>query len=222
MCGRFTYAKEFREIGIRFDLEHDIPFFRPRYNIAPGQEVAVVFSRENVHSLAMMQWGLVPSWAKDPAIGNRMINARAETLAEKPSFKGLIGKRRCVVLADGFYEWRKEGKRKVPMRIRLKSEDPFGFAGLWDSWRKPDGKELQSCTIITTEANDLLRSIHDRMPVILAQEGEKLWLDAELRDFSQLFPLLKPYPSDQMEAYEVSILVNSPRNDLRACIEEQT
>jgi putative SOS response-associated peptidase YedK len=149
-----------------------------------------------------------------------MINARAETLAEKPSFKRLIGKRRCVVPADGFYEWRKERKRKVPMRIRLKSEEPFGFAGLWDSWRKPDGKELQSFTIITTEANDLLGPIHDRMPVILAPDGEKLWLESSLQDFSKVSSLLKPYPSDQMEVYEVSTLVNSPRNDLRACIEE--
>jgi putative SOS response-associated peptidase YedK len=220
VCGRFTYAKEFRDIAIRFDLDHDIPLFRPRYNIAPGQQVAVIFNREGARTLAMIQWGLVPSWAKDPAIGNRMINARAETLAEKPSFKRLIGKRRCVVPADGFYEWRKERKRKVPMRIRLKSEEPFGFAGLWDSWRKPDGKELQSFTIITTEANDLLGPIHDRMPVILAPDGEKLWLESSLQDFSKVSSLLKPYPSDQMEVYEVSTLVNSPRNDLRACIEE--
>lgn len=221
MCGRFTCAKEFRDIAIRFDLDHDIPLFRPRYNIAPGQQVAVIFNRESARTLAMMQWGLVPSWAKDPAIGNRMINARAETLAEKPSFKRLIGKRRCVVPADGFYEWRKGRKRKVPMRIRLKSEEPFGFAGLWDSWRKPDDTELQSFTIITTEANDLLGPIHDRMPVILAPDGEKLWLDSNLQDFRKVSSLLKPYPSDQMEAYEVSTLVNSPRNDLRACIEEE-
>ncbi len=221
MCGRFTYAKEFREIRIRFDLDHDIPLFRPRYNISPGQEVTVVFNWEGTRSLTMMQWGLVPSWAKDPAIGNRMINARAETLAEKPSFKRLIGKRRCVVLADGFYEWRKERKRKVPMRIRLKSEDPFGFAGLWDSWRKPDGHELLSFTIITTDANESLRPIHDRMPVILAAESERMWLDPGITEAARLRPLLKPHPSDLMEAYEVSTLVNSPRNDLRACIEEQ-
>ena len=221
MCGRFTYAKEFREIRIRFDLDHDIPLFRPRYNISPGQEVTVVFNWEGTRSLTMMQWGLVPSWAKDPAIGNRMINARAETLAEKPSFKRLIGKRRCVVLADGFYEWRKERKRKVPMRIRLKSEDPFGFAGLWDSWRKPDGHELLSFTIITTDANESLRPIHDRMPVILAAECERMWLDPVITEAARLRRLLKPPPSDLMEAYEVSTLVNSPRNDLRACIEEQ-
>lgn len=218
MCGRYTYTDEIRDIRIRFDLERDLPLFKPRYNIAPGQDVPVIFNRDGTRSLTMMQWGLVPSWAKDPAIGNRMINARAETLAEKAAFKRLIGKRRCLVLADGFYEWRKEGKRKVPMRIRLKSGGPFGFAGLWDSWRKPDGTELQSFTIITTEANELLRPIHDRMPVILVGDDEKKWLDFDIKDVSQTLTLLKPFPPELMEAYDVSTLVNSPRNDLAECI----
>jgi len=204
MCGRFTYAKEFRELRIRFHLDRDIPLFRPRYNIAPGQEVAVIFNRDGARGLAMMQWGLVPAWVKDPAIDNRMINARAETLAEKPAFKRLIGKRRCVVPADGFYEWRKEGKRKVPMRFRLKTGEPFGFAGLWDSWRRPDGNELQSFTIITTDANEFIRPIHDRMPVILTQEDEERWLDLELKEPAKLLSLLRPYPPRLMEAYDVS------------------
>ncbi len=221
MCGRFTYAKEFREIRIRYNVERDFPLFRPRYNIAPGQEVAVVFNRDGGRSLGMMHWGLIPSWAKDPSIGNKMINARAETLSEKPSFKRLIAKRRCLVLSDGFYEWRKEGKRKAPMRIRLKTGEPFGFAGLWDSWRKPDGSDLQTFTIITTEANELLKPIHDRMPVILLKEAEQQWLGFDVKDTSELLSLLKPYPSDLMEAYDVSLLVNSPRNDLPECIEAQ-
>jgi len=221
MCGRFTYAKEFREIRIRYNVERDFPLFRPRYNIAPGQEVAVVFNRDGGRSLGMMHWGLIPSWAKDPSIGNKMINARAETLSEKPSFKRLIAKRRCLVLSDGFYEWRKEGKRKAPMRIRLKTGEPFGFAGLWDSWRKPDGSDLQTFTIITTEANELLKPIHDRMPVILPEEAEQQWLGFDVKDTSELLSLLKPYPSDLMEAYDVSLLVNSPRNDLPECIEAQ-
>ena len=163
----------------------------------------------------MMQWGLVPSWAKDPSIGNKMINARAETLAEKPSFKGLIGKRRCLVLADGFYEWRKEGKGKIPMRFTLRGGEPFSFAGLWDSWKKPAGGELFSFTIITTQANNLLRPIHERMPVILNKEGEEKWLDP---DFKEIHELLVPYPVEMMEFYDVSKLVNSPRNDLPQCI----
>lgn len=218
MCGRYTYTDEIRDIRIRFDLERDLPLFKPRYNIAPGQDVPVIFNRDGTRSLTMMQWGLVPSWAKDPAIGNRMINARAETLAEKPAFKRLIGKRRCLVLADGFYEWRKEGKRKVPMRIRLKTAGSFGFAGLWDSWRKPDGTELQSFTIITTEANELLRAIHDRMPVILVGDDEKKWLDFDIKDAGRILSLLKPFPPELMEAYDVSTLANSPRNDLAECI----
>lgn len=218
MCGRFTYANEFRDIRIRFDLEKEIPLFRPRYNTAPAQEVPVIFNRDSARTLTMMQWSLIPSWAKDPAIGNKMINARAETLAEKSAFTRLIRKRRCLVLADGFYEWRKEGKRMVPMRIRLKTAEPFGFAGLWDSWRKPDGSELQSFTIITTEANELLRSIHDRMPVILGEEDERKWLDFDMQDPSKLLSRLKPYPPELLEAYDVSTLVNSPRNDLPECI----
>ncbi len=203
---------------VRFDINLEGTLLCPRYNIAPGQEAPVVV-HDGGKSLEMMKWGLVPSWAKDPSIGNRMINARAETLAEKPSFKRLIGKKRCLVLADGFYEWRKEGKGKVPMRITLRGGEPFSFAGLWDSWKKPDGGELRSFTIITTQANDLLRPIHDRMPVILDQEGDEKWLDAEYKEVHKLLALLAPYPADRMEAYDVSPLVNSPRNDLPQCVE---
>lgn len=221
MCGRFSYAKEFRDIKIRFDLEQELPLFRPRYNIAPGQEVAVIAREGERAVLKTMRWGLVPSWAADPAIGNRMINARAETLAERPSFKDLVRNRRCLVLSDGFYEWRREGKRKTPIRFVLKSGEPFVFAGLWDRWRKPDGGALESFTIITTEPNELLKSVHDRMPVILLPEDEQRWLGAENRVGAPFPSLLEPFPSGRMEGYAVSLLVNSPENDLPACIEEQ-
>ncbi len=214
MCGRYTLTRKPENLIFRFDLKTEGAELRPRYNIAPGQNAPVI-ADDGGRSLRMMQWGLVPSWAKDPSSGNKMINARAETLAEKPSFKGLIGKRRCLVLADGFYEWRKEGKGKIPMRCTLRGGEPFSFAGLWDSWKKPDGGELFSFTIITTQANNLLRPIHERMPVILNKEGEEKWLDP---DFKEVHKFLVPYPAEMMEFYDVSKLVNSPRNDLPQCI----
>lgn len=219
MCGRFTATFEFREIKVRWNLQSDLPVFAPRYNIAPSQDVSVIVQKRGNNELKPMHWGLVPSWAKDPAIGNRMINARAETLAEKPSFKRLVGTRRCLVPADGFYEWRREGKRKVPVWVHLKNREPFGFAGLWDLWRKPEGEGLYSFTIVTTEANDLLKPIHDRMPVILDKVGGERWLDPTFTSFSSLSTLLRPFPSDLMQAHDVSTLVNSPANDTAECIE---
>ena len=217
MCGRYTHTNEIRDVRIQLNLD-EIFTLRPRYNIAPGQDAPVIVNTDGVRKLAMMHWGLVPSWAKDPSIGNRMINARAETLTEKPSFKRLVGKRRCLVLADGFYEWRREGKRKVPMRIVLRDGQPFTFAGLWDAWKRAEGDDIYSFTIITTEANDLLRPIHDRMPVILDRESGERWLDPELTDPRLLTILLQPFRSDVMEAYEVSPVVNSPTNDRPECI----
>lgn len=171
-------------------------------------------------NLRLMRWGLVPAWAKEASIGHRMINARAETVAEKPSFRRAFESRRCLAPADGFYEWRKlEGSRaKIPMRFVLKSREPFAFAGLWDIWRKPDSGELRSFTIITTAANELLRPIHDRMPVILRPEDEEKWLDPGLSDPNRLSSFLKTYPAEEMEAYEVSTRVNSPKNDDPACL----
>lgn len=218
MCGRYTQTGRAENVLARFEVSSEGILLQPRYNIAPGQEAPVIVNDGGM-SLRMMQWGLVPSWAKDRSIGNRMINARAETVEEKPSFKRLIGKRRCLVVADGFYEWRKEGKGKVPMRFTLRGREPFSFAGLWDLWKKPDGGELQSFTIITTAANDLLRPIHERMPVILDGEGEERWLDPDSKEVNRLLRLLVPYPSEMMESYDVSLLVNSPRNDLPRCIE---
>jgi len=217
MCGRYTQTQAGPILLSRFRLEETALDLKPRYNIAPGQEAAVVV-REETTALATMRWGLVPSWAQDPAIGNRMINARAETITEKPSFKRLIERRRCLVLADGFYEWRKEERGKVPMRFVLKSREPFALAGLWDRWRNPDGAELRTFTIITTVANELMRPIHDRMPVILARDAEEPWLDAGSGNTAAILSSLKPYASGSMEAYDVTTLVNSPKNDRPECV----
>ena len=220
MCGRYTYFPgEFAELRVKWNLDVDLPFLKPRYNIAPGQEAPVIFRFERKRDLALLKWGLVPSWAKDPAIGNRMINARAETLAEKPTFKRLLPGRRCLVLADGFYEWRKEGKRKVPMRFKLKSGAPFCFAGLWDAWKQPDGGVLRSYTIVTTEPNDTLRPVHDRMPAMLSDEGAMEWLGFDGAEWRDALKLLKPYPALEMEGYDVSTWVNNPRNDSPDCVE---
>lgn len=163
--------------------------------------------------------GADTSWVKDPAIGNRMINARAETIAEKPAFRAALRKRRCLIPADGFFEWQKLGKLKQPVRIVLKNRETFGFAGLWEKWKSPEGEEITSCTIITTEANELLKTVHDRMPVILTREDEAVWLDPKTQETEKLLPLLKQYPSDKMEFYPVSRDVNSPAVDKPSNIE---
>jgi putative SOS response-associated peptidase YedK len=193
--------------------------YSPRYNIAPAQSVLTIIDDEGGHRAGLLRWGLIPAWAKDPTIGNRMINARAETVAEKPSFRRALQKRRCLVLADGFYEWRKEGRTKTPMFITLKSREPFAFAGLWETWEPPTGDPVRSCTIITTSPNSLMAAIHDRMPVILPRAAESLWLDRTVTDPQALLPLLAPYAAELMKAYAVSPLVNLPRNDTPACIE---
>ncbi len=192
----------------------------PRYNVAPSQPVAVV-PNDGENQLDFFVWGLIPSWAKDPKIGYRMINARAETVDQKPSFKAAFRRRRCLVLADGFFEWKRDpgSKSKTPMYIKLKSGDPFGMAGLWEIWHNGDGSEVRSCTIITTEPNELLSEIHDRMPVILPEERYQLWLTPDECDPAELKPLLIPFASDQMMVYPVSRLVNNPANDVAACLE---
>jgi putative SOS response-associated peptidase YedK len=214
MCGRFTLTLEPGELREAFPGV-DIPEgITPRYNIAPSQPVAVI-PNDGKNKLDFFLWGLIPSWAKDAAIGNRMINARAETLAEKPSFRAAYRRRRCLVLADGFYEWRKEpgNKPKTPMYIQMESKEPFAFAGLWEIWHSPDGSEVRSCNIITTEPNGLLKQIHNRMPVILPREAYELWTAPEEKDPSELDGLLVPFPAPEMMAYPVSRTVNSPAND---------
>jgi putative SOS response-associated peptidase YedK len=190
----------------------------PSYNVAPGQNVAVLL-KDDSRKLGVLKWGLIPHWSKDPAIGNRMINARAETIAEKPSFKHPLRRKRCLIVADGFYEWRKDGTQKTPMYIFLKNRKPFVFAGLWDVWTSPEGEKIASCTIITTEPNELMKKIHHRMPVLLPRKDIDRWLDRSTQDEREVLPLLRPYPAKEMDAYEVSRLVNAPKNDTPACIE---
>ena len=214
MCGRYTQVTSWSEmIGLYRinDTTHHLNL-PPRYNIAPTQEAPVVRTIGDGRRLDMLRWGLVPAWAKDMDISARMINARAETVAEKPSFKAAFRRRRCLVPADGFYEWQKTPAGKQPYRITLKGGEPFAFAGLWERWEKGD-PALESCTIITCPPNEATAAIHDRMPVILPREAERVWLDPDQQDQDTLRALLTPYAATQMEAYPVSTLVNSPRND---------
>ncbi len=217
MCGRFTRATSTAIIAKEFDVEEISEDLRPSYNIAPTQEVAVIVN-DGKKQLVKVRWGLVPSWAKELSIGNKMINARAETITEKASFKRAFKKRRCLIVADGFYEWQKVGDSKRPMHIRLKSGKPFGFAGIYENWQSEQGKQIVTCAIITTVANELMKPIHDRMPVIMPKENENLWLDARVDDQELLLDMLRPYPADVMEAYPVSKRVNAPANNSPECI----
>ena len=212
MCGRFVRITPIPVIAEKFKAKQIFADLTPSYNIAPSQEI-VIINDEGMRQLIQCTWGFIPSWAKDPSIGNKMINARSETVAEKPAFRSAFKKKRCLVIADGFYEWRTEGKRKFPMYIRLKSGEPFGFAGLYNVWTSPDGEKTCTCTIITTEANEVVKPIHDRMPVILPRDKEDIWINPALEDREILLAVLKPYPPEDMVAYEVSARVNSPQFD---------
>ena len=219
MCGRFTLTVDPGQLQEAFpwaEIPEGIPL---RYNIAPSQPAAVL-PNDGLNRVDFYNWGLIPFWAKDPKIGNRLINARAETLAEKPSFRGSFKYKRCLVLADGFYEWRKEPgtKTKTPMYLRMKNKKPFAFAGLWDTWHSSDGSEIRTFTIITTEPNILVEEIHNRMPVILPKIAYSDWLQEGENDLSLLKSFLHPYPAEEMEAYPVSRYVNSPQNDSPECI----
>lgn len=219
MCGRFTLHTNFAEIAAEFEIT-TLPLLQPRYNIAPTQPVAALrWSEANrEREFAWFRWGLVPSWADDLKIGNRMINARAETVADKPAFRAAFRRRRCVVLADGYYEWKKEGARKQPYYIRLREGQVFGMAGLWECWHAPDGSAVETCTVITTDANELTKSVHDRMPVLIDGQSAAEWLSTEA-DRAQLQSLLRPYSSLRMETYPVRTLVNSPAHDAPDCVE---
>jgi putative SOS response-associated peptidase YedK len=219
MCGRFTLTVDPGQLQETFPWVEIPEEIGPRFNIAPTQPVAVV-PNDGSNRLDFYVWGLIPFWAKDPAIGNRMINARSETLAEKPAFKGSYKYKRCLVLADGFFEWRQEPgeKTKTPMYIQLNSKKPFAFAGLWDVWHPADGSEVRSCTIITTEPNTMMATIHNRMPVILNPEAYSEWLTPGEKNPAQLDRLLVPFPGDEMVAIPVSKLVNDPKNDSPECI----
>src|SRR6266704_211848 len=207
MCGRFSLHVDINTVAQHFGVPATLET-SPRYNVAPTQEVVSIMYNGASH-LALLRWGLIPSWAKDESIGSRMINARAETLIEKPSFKGLLRSKRCMIIADGFYEWRKENGSKTPMYITLKNGEPFAFAGLWDSWKSPDGQQLRTCTIITTDPNDVVATIHNSMPAILVPDAREEWLDTSVQDVNALLPLLGPYPADEMTARAVSRLVNN-------------
>lgn len=220
MCGRFTLTADPADLQDAFYwVNFGKASITPRYNIAPTQGLAVV-PNNGQNKLDIFTWGLVPSWAKDPSIGSRMINARAETLAEKPSFRTAYKRRRCLILADGFYEWAQNPGEKVktPMLIRMKDGKPFAFAGLWEDWQSPDGSQILSTTIITTQPNRLLAPIHNRMPVILPAESYQDWLAPGEVPASRLDPLLRPYDPDLMEAFPVSRMVNSPQNDKPECV----
>lgn len=221
MCGRFTLRAPASTVAEQFGLL-DVEPLQPRFNIAPTQSVAAVRrvpeSDQPARQLVLLKWGLVPSWAKDVKIGNSLINARAESVAEKPAFRAAFRRRRCLVVADGFYEWQRAGSKKQPYFIRLADDRPFAFAGLWEFWEGPDHSALETGTLITTDANELMEPIHNRMPVILAPDDYDRWLDPAIQKPDQLQPLLRPYPSDAMLAYPVSTHVNSPRNEDAKCI----
>ncbi len=220
MCGRFSLTKEELEIEKRFNARFYSNDLVKRYNVAPSQ-LALVMTDEKPEELQMYKWGLIPSWAKEASIGNKMINAKSETIFEKPSFRNLIKKRRCLVISDGFYEWKPlASKHKQPFRIGLKGDELFAFAGLWDSWTdKESGEMIHSFTIITTNANKLVAPIHDRMPVILEREDEKKWISHNISQ-DEIVKMLTSYPTEKMKAYPVSEKVNSPRNDSEEVIEE--
>ena len=219
MCGRFTLFTGIEEIIERFDIQAAFnEEYQANYNVAPTHSVLSVINDGNENRLGYLRWGLIPSWAKDEKIGYKMINARAETIAEKVSFKNAYKKKRCLILADSFYEWKKDPERKIPMRIKLKNNDPFGMAGLWESWKSPKGM-VYSCSVITTTSNELMTSIHDRMPVILNPKDEKVWLDPTIQDTNYLQQFLKSFDTEQMEAFEVSSDVNSPKNNSSHLIE---
>ncbi len=227
MCGRFTLFHSTDAIAQAFNLTKstqatpfqggvpltDIPAVTPHYNIAPSQEVATIRQEGETRQLQPMRWGLIPAWSKEAKIGNRLINARAETLSEKPSFRNAFKHRRCLIVADGFYEWQKEGTPKQPYYIRLKDEKLFAFAGLWEVWRSPAGEEIKSCTIITTVANDSIKFIHARMPVILASEIYQVWLALESSPPATVFS-----QSESLTFFPVDKMVNSSSNDNPNCL----
>ena len=225
MCGRFTQRYTWEEVQASLNLIGPAPNLRPRYNVAPSQKVAAVRSSDDGRSLSMLRWGLIPSWAREPNIGYKLINARAETASSKPSFRAAWRARRCLIPADGFYEWTRRGGEKQPWLFGLKDGGPFAFAGLWEQWTVPEGaaytgslaewapgEAIETCTILTTAANAAVARIHNRMPVILPPDAYEPWLSGEAVP-------LGPYPADAMTAHPVSTLVNKPANDDPRCVE---
>lgn len=223
MCGRYTLTSSGDTVATLFDLM-EVPELQARYNLAPTQDAPVVrmLASGGPRVLSSLRWGLVPYWADDPAIGNRMINARSESVAEKPAYRSSFKKKRCLVVTDGFYEWKKAGKAKQPYLIRRRDRQPFAFAGLWSSWKNPAAPgdhPLETFTILTTDANGTIRGLHDRMPVILDRADFGLWLDPAVGEADRLLPLLVPAADDLLETFPVSRAVNSPAHDAADCIE---
>lgn len=200
MCGRFFLITDLAKIAEEFGIGRILADFKPDRNVAPGQYIPVLINQNGQNIMTSLRWGLIPSWAKEASVGNKMINARAKTVAAKPSFKNAFQRRRCLIPVDGFYEWQKSGKGKEPFSISLRSGKPFCLAGLYEHWLSPDKKPIQTCTIITTEANELVKSIHDRMPVIIESKFYNFWMNPDNHDQAGLLALLKPYPAGEMTA----------------------
>jgi putative SOS response-associated peptidase YedK len=212
MCGRYTITITEDELIARYMIEEPTNrYHQPRFNVAPTQNVPVILNEDGMLKLDAFRWGLVPFWAKDLKIGYSMINARADTVAEKPAFKNAFKQRRCLIPVDGFYEWKKIGADKQPYRIVLKDERIFSMAGLWETWNSPEGEKIYSCTIITTDPNELMVDIHDRMPMILSRQDEQKWLDKE-QSVEDLKSMLQPFPVEEMKAYPVSKAVGNVKN----------
>ena len=217
MCGRFTQRADSKKIAKEFEVA-EVPAVEARYNIAPTQEILAVLERGHGREAMFFKWGLVPSWARDTSMGARLINARSETVAEKPAFRQAFRQRRCIIPADGFYEWQRVGGRKQPFFFRMLDEWQFGFAGLWERW-EGEGEVINSCAILTTEANEILRPVHDRMPVILHPEDYELWLDSDVRKLDLVKEVLRPYPAGEILGHPVGASVNSPRSQGAGLIE---
>lgn len=218
MCARFTIRKVKKLVGRLEPIKVEADLNHPRYNVAPSQNVPVCLIRDEQRVIMELRWGLIPSWADDPAIGNRLINARAETLDAKPSFRHAFRRRRCLVLADGFYEWQNTETGKYPIYIQVDQGEPFAFAGLYERWERQGQNPIMSCTIITTASNELMKPIHDRMPAILPEERYEQWIDPAITDTAELQGLLKAIDADRMNAFPVSRYVNSPAHDDEQCI----
>jgi putative SOS response-associated peptidase YedK len=222
MCGRFVLFSAFEVIAQAFGLAPGSALPPPSYNVTPGREIAIIVNVGRNRLLAACTWGFVPPWGRDIKEGHRMINARAESVAEKPSYRDAFVHNRCLVLADGFYEWRNAGGKKEPVYVKLRTGSPFGMAGIYSPWTPPGGETVCTTAIITTDANDLLRPVHDRMPAILLMDSATIWLDREIREKEQLISLLRPLPACELEMYAVSARVNSPKNDSVENIERVT
>ena len=225
MCGRYSLIAELSQLALRFDFAPGELVLAPRYNVAPTQATLTVVrgagdggDTSSANQARLMRWGLIPSWAREPSAVSPLINARAETLTEKPSFRRALERRRCLVLADGFYEWQIAGKQRQPQYVSLASGEPFAMAGLWERWRPPAGAPVYSCAIVTTSANPLLEPIHPRMPVILPPDLEAAWLDPEATDAGLLTSLLTPYPAGAMQCRRVSPFVNSAASEGPECL----